>query len=473
LSDQAPYYRIISIVLSSDASDFRKSADKIERSKKGPSKGHLAAIRDFIAQPREKHEQVREFSKRHQMSVVAKIFLDADPNLLTSLSESQHDQCLEYLSALLSARDRDEITRVLCRQAPDLFTQAAREHIAALSPFIHKLHEHVDLSEQMSSLETFLVDLITTSKPVSSKSDGGLKNGFRKFTSSSNTTTTRAPSVEEYVSLLQRNRHLLYKFLHQAAKKCPELREEFRDFSNSVIKVFQQTRTHLDSLEGSDRSAPNSLDTPTTLTSENSPVGSPVPSVRTTTKTLALDKRRQSAAGMMTGNLQDLFAPLSDETRRQVLDTLDAHAAYLTALEELSMARMQKVLDNLDVAEKNDKESAGGNQSFCGPGMFLTRWQDLLDETAIGPALLRGPVRCGRDVKSSIVQGKTGHASMKGYWDPEELSKTVEKDVPRAPDVRCVVDALGDGFKGAVCEWLNSRYPDSSPPSEQGAVPDI
>jgi hypothetical protein len=127
--------RIISVTLYLDCSDFRKTAsEKVEKVKRGPSKEHLAVIRKYINQPRAKHDEIRNTSIESRTSIIAAIFQDADPKLLQSLTEVQHEQCLVYLSSLLSIRDREEITRVLCRQTPDLFTQIIRDSVTTFEP---------------------------------------------------------------------------------------------------------------------------------------------------------------------------------------------------------------------------------------------------------------------------------------------------------------------------------------------------
>jgi hypothetical protein len=252
-----PLCRIISYVLDGDAAEFRKSAEKTEKMKDGPSKEHLSAIKDFVSKSRVTHEAAREYSIQHRVSIVYKILQDADPRLLTKLTESQHTQCLEYLSATLSARDREEIIRVLCRESPDLFTQLARDQVTAMTGVLRDIHKHVDLSDHISSVEKFLTDLIATSKPQKDTSGGGpnengtkskngsgglrngVKNGLKKAAFSSDCAVC-APSVEDYVELLRRNRHLLYRFLHEVASKCPGLRADARKWCNDSIRQFRQ-----------------------------------------------------------------------------------------------------------------------------------------------------------------------------------------------------------------------------------------
>ena len=87
--------RIISLVLSWDASEFRKSADKVEKAKDRPSDEMLEAIRQYIALNRDEHKTVRHASEEHAQSIITAIFNGSNPALATQLNEQKHAQCLE------------------------------------------------------------------------------------------------------------------------------------------------------------------------------------------------------------------------------------------------------------------------------------------------------------------------------------------------------------------------------------------
>lgn len=83
--------------------------------------------------------------------------------------------------------------------------------------------------------------------------------------------------------------------------------------------------------------------------------------------------------------------------------------------------------------------------------MFLSRWQQLLDDTVVTPDVPGGQPRRGKDVKHALAQGKTVTSAAKGAWDPEELTVLVESGAPVPPEgERVVVDALGAAFKSLV-----------------------
>ncbi|KAK0707678.1 PX-associated-domain-containing protein [Lasiosphaeris hirsuta] len=397
--------RIISLVLSWDSSEFRKSIDKVEKATGGPSK-ELAAIKQYVDNyDRTRHEATRQDSIVSSISMIAAILKGSDASLLASLSESQHAQCAEYFSSLLAIRDREELARVLCRQNPDLFTKAIKDFVGSFDDMIRIVHEKVDLREHaVSAAETFITDFISTNKPKTTP------NG----SSTNNDANNQAPSIEDYARLLRRNRHLLYNWLHQIANLCPSISSDFLAWAKDSIKLF---RLH-------------------------QPPPPPIPDPDTT---------RHTAAGALTQPLQTLFASLPPSLHPSILSTLDAHAAYLTALESLSLARMQHILDDMPPGGilAAPSPSPSNKKSICGPGIFLSRWQQLLDETVVAPEASSGPVRTGRDVKGApLALGKVGAG--REAWDPRGLALAAERGVPRAPGVAVVVEAMGEGFRELV-----------------------
>ncbi|KUI70150.1 hypothetical protein VM1G_06514 [Cytospora mali] len=436
--------RIISLVLSWDATDFRKQAERVESSKDKPGKEHLAAIREHIAKPREAHEEARKASLAGQKSIIAVILDASNPKLTASLTESQHAQCLEWYSAQLSVRDREELIRVFCKSQPDYMTDVMRDAVATYEPYIRSIHGSLDLRPHVTSLETFLNDLLETSKPkqVTNASTGATAGKWKRFggasskgssssSSNGNNVEIRPPSVEDFVALLRRNRHLLFKYLHVFATSCFDVRDKFRSWAKESVKNFRNaSETKLD-------------------------------------KT----KPRPGAAGAMSDTLQSMFSQLPPETQQSVLASLNSHATYLSNLESLSLQRMQRVLDamkndeskksngkpdinsnsnSVNNSKMNTPRTSGDGVAMSGPGVYLMRWETLLDDTLITPAAPSGPVRKGKDVKGQKSWGKTGSGGTKDGWDAGAIAKEEERAVPEAPDVSAVMDALGEKFREAV-----------------------
>lgn len=429
-------FRIINLVLSWDASDFRKQAEKVESSKDKPSKEQLAILREHIALPREVQEEARRKSLAEHKSIVAVILDASDPKLTASMSEAQHTQCLEWYSAQLSVRDRDELSNVFCKSVPDFLTGVMRDAVSAYEPFIRSLHGSLDLRPHVTALETFLNDFIETSKPKQVKNRNGGK--WKNLGSGSGKNTpvqTRPPSVEDYVALLRRNRHLLYRYLHQFAENCTDVREKFRHWANGTIHRFRDANE--------------------TQAATSSGHGS-------------------GAAGAMSASLQGLFDQLPPETQKSVLAALDSHAKYLLSASNISTQRMQRILDALNESSTKAGERDGGSKrntprgssegdDMSGPGLYLMRWESSLDGTLITPATSQGPVRTGRDVKGEKVSGKTGAEGVKDGWDAGAIARQEDSAVPQAPDVSVVMEALGESFRDVVREAVGQVGPPTPP----------
>jgi hypothetical protein len=212
--------RIVSLVMSWDASEFKKTATALEKEKpkNRPSDAVLQAIRQHVGASRQQHDAIRAHSMRNGQSIVAAILNATDPSLAASLTEEQHTQCMQYYSALLSVRDRDAITSSFCKQTPDLLTSLVREVMTTFEPLIRVVHERVDLREHFDSIQEVMDDFLKTSKP---------KDGEH-------------PSVEDYVQLLQRNKGNLYKWLHAICSKCPEVGDDFRAWARVSLDKFKQ-----------------------------------------------------------------------------------------------------------------------------------------------------------------------------------------------------------------------------------------
>lgn len=454
--------------------EFRKTAERIEKAKGGPSKVHIAVIKKYVAKSREEHLRIRNISIKRSESIIATIFNNSRRGLVESLSKEQHEQCLEYLSILLAIRDRDEIIKILCKQNPDLFTQAVRDFIGSFEPMIRAVHQNIDLRDHVSAAESFLTDLIETSKAKDSPV------AISSTLTAETTIETRAPSIEDYASLIRRHKQSAYNFFHQVAKNCPEIKGEFLEYCKRTLAQFRQQP-------------------------EQQPLPSAIPSSDSSSQ--ATDtKLRKGAAGSLSADIQSLFTALPPQVKPDVLAAADAHAAYLSSLEDLSLKRMQHILNDMNLttttisslpeaatatttsSSLRDKFSLSASSPFgsrapsrrnsnsnnvnsnkktsmCGPGMFLSRWQSLMDETLITPQVpTGGQVRRGKDVKGVIAQAKTTVGSSAGVassntdgngngaaWDSAALTRLVEREVPEPPDVQVVVEMMGSGF-GEVVE---------------------
>jgi hypothetical protein len=390
--------RIISLVLSWDSAEFKKAADKVEKEKATgdesgrPSEEILAAIRQFVNEKeRMEHEAVRAGSVETSQSIISALLASSDGNLEADvLSETGHAQCLEYYSALLSVRDRDVITGVLCRQQPDLFTQLTREMVNAYEPFIRMVHAGVDLREYLERMQAFIDDFIKASKPKKAGKE------------------TRPASVEDYVELLMKNRGLMYSWVHAVASQCPEVWTELVAWCKATFTKFgvDDTDSKDEKSEGDATSSPMDI------------------------------------------SLDGLFQSLPETSRPAVLEVLDAHADFLSKVGALSRDRLQQILDSTRKTRASgdsvDADDSEGHQ--VGPGIYLLRWHSLLDETPITPEKPKGDIRKGRDVKHTLAQGKTTIVGSGNKTSTASPGLLENQEDPQAPDVKIVVKMLGEGF---------------------------
>lgn len=168
-------------------------------------------------------------------------------------------------------------------------------------------------------------------------------------------------------------------------------------------------------------------------------------SIKKETKSEESGKMSNGAVEMSTMDekLNKLFQSIPEKSRKDVLSALDNHAAYLAQVEALSMCRLQRIIDS------DDSES--GNMS--GPGMYLSRWQSLLEDTPITPAAPKGPVRHGKDVKNTITMGKIGVEGTEVVQEKAlKAAKEEAEEGPEAPNVDAVVKQMADGFRKLLQE---------------------
>ncbi|KAJ6782474.1 hypothetical protein PWT90_10586 [Aphanocladium album] len=384
---------IISITLSRDAHEFKKIVHKIDKmhadDEGAPSDDMLEAIQAHVASGKAEHEARRERSVEDKESIVVAILSARDPGLAGQMSEKQHARCLEYYSALLSIRDREAITKVLCRQPPDLFTKAIKEAVAAYNPMIRVVHERVALGDHLEDLQEFITQFIKVSSP-----DGG----------------RATVTVEDYVKLLSDHKHLLHKFVHAVGKSCPEVWRDMREWSNASIVRFRQEIV--------------------SPADEN-------------------DRKRS----VMDESLSMLISGLDKTSRASVLSAVDAHAGYLASLKKGSDARLDQLAAQIGRSGSPTPPAKQTAESW-GPGVYIARWQDILDATPITPAEAARPTtpRSGQDVRHLATLGKTGVAG--GEIAAEQAREAGKRAVMAAPDVGVVVDELGEAF-GALMQAVS------------------
>ncbi|KAF1979230.1 hypothetical protein BU23DRAFT_563447 [Bimuria novae-zelandiae CBS 107.79] len=354
--------QIMSTVMAWDTSEFQKRAQKLESCKDAPKKEVFKAIKTYVYASKDRHDAARNISHQESKSIIAVILETSDPPLEpTSLTEHQHTVALEYYSNYLSIRDREELTKILCKLQPDVLTSSMKDLVAAFDPIIRAVHNAVDLSGTVYDAEIFITDLIKVSKPKK-PSGNGSRPSSRASSPDRHTPASIAhsnngahvPTVEDYVQLLRKHMPSAHKFLHQVCKNAPDLANQYRDYARAVLAEF-----HVDSD--------------------------------------ATDDQAAHAAGNMTAPLQSLFSILAPEKQDQLKKLLGQHETHLQSLKKTSHTRLETMMFSGSPSKPN-----GGKGTTHGPGMYLARWHALLDSCYITPATLHGPVRRGWEVKGEL-----------------------------------------------------------------------
>lgn len=429
--------QILSTVLAWDTSEFQKRASKIESSRDAPDKKVFKAIKSFVYASRDKHEAARSQSISESKSIVAVILETSDPPYkinAESLNEHQHSVAMEYFSTFLSIRDREELTKVLCKSNPDVLTSAVREAVSAMDPVIRAIHNAVDLSGTVTDAEAFLTDLIKASKPKKKTGNKSRETSRSRPSSPAPASITdqeasEVPTVEDYVQLLRKHAPSMHKFLHQVTKNAPDLANDYLVYAKRIFAEYK--------------------------VDDNARVA---------------EEKGEGGAGNMTAPLQALFSSLSKDKQDELKKLLDQHEAHLRTLKDTSQSRLQSIM-----SPSSSSESAkNAHGSTHGPGMYLSRWNSLLDSTLITPATIHGPVRKGWQVKGELDgKGlKTSSSLLNTGKNRDKVSammadgtgdaidkKERKRDGKEEESMMRVWEGMRDGWVG-VCRGLEVMGPD-------------
>ena len=217
---------------------------------------------------------------------------------------------------------------------------------------------------------------------------------------SSKSSDKQPPKVEDFVQLLQKHQGSSHRFIHQTLKNGKDLSEWYHAYAKHAAAQYRQKSDDVP-LTGTDHIA---------------------------------------AAGDLTPQLQDLVSKLTTEDREAVAAELDAHADYLKALAQASEERMKTVVQNC---------AAGKSETSYGPGVFLAKWQALMDATPVTPATAEGPIRHGGSDSVKDATRVDVDGSKKGTTIP--LRHKTDSD-PTAPKVDATIRLLQPGFRELLIE---------------------
>ena len=207
---------------------------------------------------------------------------------------------------------------------------------------------------------------------------------------------SQPPSVEDFCRLLQKHQGSSHRFIHQVLKNSKDLSKRYYDYAVHAARQYRQE----------------------------------------TERAVDDESTGTAAAGDFTPHLESLLSTLPEAERVKALEEIDNHAKYLFTLTHSSAQDMKIVIHHL---------AEGGSDVQRGPGMFLSRWQALMDETPITPATPSGPLRSGksgsvRDATTVDIDGRSkGDAALSEQSGvnaiPPDASNTVRLLVPKFQEV--------------------------------------
>ena len=452
-----------------DVRDLESRVTKIEKDKQCPSKEIRSALDDYVQANAGKQDELRQHSLTSSNSIVLMILADAGRP--SDMKEETHKLALDYLACKESIRDRKEIVRVGCHSHPDHLTAMVKAMVNAYEPIIRQFHDAVDLSDTVADFQVFITDMLKVARIQPPGKDG----------------KTIVPSVGDFIQLLRKHQYSSHKFIHQLCKNGKEVTRWYLDWAKSAASKFQRESSFVDATESQD-----AVEEDTTATFES-----------------------PRDAGDLTKPLDDLFNALPTETQKKITPVLDQMVLYIDEMHASSTKRLADVLSStptttnanssiskvlsskLTLSRPNSRASSPARpaipsskdaqaqtqnapssvshdnaseipkvSSDPGPGAYLARWQDLLDSTPITPLTAHGKPHHASDkdiVEKSaedVDGGKTAEFETRQQsLDSQKVKPSVlgggtqsKNDVVRKPDVKVVIEALGQDFRKLLAD---------------------
>jgi hypothetical protein len=249
---------------------------------------------------------------------------------LPKLEGTAHGLALKYLGLSASLRDRENLSRLICKSTPDLLTQTIREGIYAYDPIIRKCHQSVDLSASCQNLEDFFKDFfgLFGEHPIPE----GETTHDDKIPGA---TKSHKATVEDIANVLRKHQSGIHRFCHQFVNNGGDIATLYRNYAKTAASHFKIPDEDI-----------------------NTQPGAIVPSK------------------ILNAHLSAIVAELSTEDRKKATSTLDDYAAYLSALSAVSTDRLNGLME--------------GENPPVGPGAFLARWNNLMEAEPSTPLIPEG-----------------------------------------------------------------------------------
>lgn len=416
-----------------DIKDLEHRAGRIEKDLGRHGKDQLHALKEYPASSHEEQDRIRAESQKNSVSIVDAIL--KAKHVGHKLDKNQHDEMIEYLSIQLSVRDRKEIINVLCHSNPDYFTQSIRELVDAYYNVIKEMHNAINLSGTIGDMECFIRDMIKLAK---------IHTDHRGHST--------VPTVGDFVMLLRKHQYSCHTFIHQACKNGPELTDWYLVWAKNAAANFKREKG-------------------------------------------STDDQGHVDAGKLNTELNKMFDNLPDEKKQKIIPVLDSQIKYLDDMHAASRSRLNDVLHSQPSTEKSiagifskgihsqpssrppsrahspaphspqDQHSSHRDpnlptpvvSSNAGPGAFLSRWQDILDNTPISPHTQEGKVQkaSSKNVVNASTKDVDGEKLVE--FPAKEAKGEHVKPSTKKPDVRVVVECMADDFRRLLaeksCSW--------------------
>ena len=343
---------VVYSVLNWDLSALKKRASNLERGNILNSKVGLETIRAYCQKPALDQMKVREHCRKF-------------PDPLTAIGEV-------VLSCVIAGQEQCSIIRSIFVDHSEIEHVSQEEHAKALEYLAIQLSmadrkRLIDTlcNHRPDHLTTSIRYLVTAYEPIIRILHKAVDLSetvydfqlfltdmidLSKLEQASGCDERMLPTVEDFCQLLRKHAHSAHKFLHQMLKNSSELKRLYQGYAHMALSQYRRHDKADAVIHG---------------------------------------------GGGFSAELINLYNGLSVHDKTTVLEELSDYAAYLSKLKENYWEKMQAVVRNY---------SNGTKGSMLGPGLYLPKWQRLIDETPIAPELLNGPLRTG---KTESVQQAT------------------------------------------------------------------